>query len=170
MAKRILTLVWLVVVSFALLQCTPNTSPAPSPNRTIEQTPSISTAAPTWKVGKYRVARTKEFEDLMAPIDREIRAYYQAFSSPEDLARADTTQLITTLQHKYHDNLTAVVRAVEKQTGQTLSDQEREILIRLILEDEVTRISNEILQSMLGTPSIEFEATVVPVSPPANQP
>ncbi len=155
-----------VLILATLVQCvaqTPTTS-------YVDQTPTESSTSQVWKVGMYRISRTKEIDNLMAPIDQAIREYLRSFDSPDQVMQADTTQLVTTILEKYHDNLNAVVQALEKETGQRLSQKERELLMRMIVEDEVERIFNEELESMLGTPNVEFEATVVPVSPPANQP
>ena len=136
----------------------------------MDQTPKESSTSQAWKVGMYRISRTKEIDDLMAPIDQDIREYFRSFDSPDQIIQADTTQLATILVRKYHDNLNTIIQIFEKETGQHLSQKDRELLMRIIVEDEIERILDEEMKSMLGTPEIEFEATVVPVSPPVNQP
>ena len=166
MGKRLLFTLLALLTLFTLTQCAPQT-----PNTAPEaQTSGESSTAPGWEEGTDRITRTKEFETLMAPIDEEIRTYARSFSSPEQMIQADTEKLATSLLKKYHNNLDAIVQALEKERGQHLSQKEREFLMRMIVEDEIARIFSEELEEMLGTPSIEIEATVVPVSPPANQP
>ncbi len=161
MNRRVLSIVTVLVGALFLLQCvavTPSTQ-APPPGNARQEV----------HAGRFRLARSQELDNLLAPLDEDIRTYFRSFTSPEDLLHADTGELSAKLLRKHRKNLEAVVRLIEESEGATLSPAEREVIMREIVESEITRISNEVLAKMLGTPEVTFEATVVPVSPPPGQ-
>ncbi len=149
------TILLLILVGVQCAPATPTSSPALPASPQVSPLPEVDTA---------------KMKDLMRPIDEEIRAYFRSFTSPEAILQTDPSKLVARLLRDYHQNLEELVRLIEQQEGVTLSAEEREIMMREIVEEEITRIGTEFIDQMLGTPEIIIEETVVPVSPPAQSP
>ncbi len=109
---------------------------------------------------------SQSIEELLSPIDDDIRSYFEQFESPDEVTDEKIARLRKRLLVKHRERLLVLVCLLAQKEGVLLTPTEEERMMYMILDDEIARISQEFLEQWLGggTPTLEsIDTNITPL-------